>query len=117
MIVLLAVSYNCAVKRTKATKHPSLDEVIRILREHLPELRERWDVKTLGIFGSSVHGEAGPWSDLDILVEFENAPSFFEFVELEDHLGDLLGVRVDLVMKTALRPEIGRRILEEAISL
>ena len=50
-------------------------------------------------------------------MEFDAAPTFFGFIELEDKLSSLLGVKVDLVMKSALRPEIGRRILAEVVSV
>jgi uncharacterized protein len=85
----------------------------RILRAHLPELQERYQVKSLGVFGSYVRGEARKRSDLDVLVEFSEAPAFFKFIDLEDELSELLGVKVDLVMKSALKPSIGARILAE----
>jgi len=94
-----------------------LEEIRRALRAHLPELRERYGVKSLGLFGSYVRGEEGPRSDLDILVEFERAPTFFRFIELEDELSQLLGLKVDLVMKSALKPRIGERILAEVIQI
>lgn len=85
----------------------------RRLKRHLPELQTRFDVKTLGVFGSYVRGQAKAQSDLDILVEYKVAPSFFTFIELEEYLTQLLGVKVDLVLKSALKPAIGRRILSE----
>jgi len=94
-----------------------LEEIRRILRAHLPELCQRYAVKSLGLFGSYVRGEEGPRSDLDILVEFERAPTFFQFIELEDELSQLLGIEVDLVMKSALKPRIGERILAEVMPI
>lgn len=99
-------------------KQPSLKQIIQKLRRHLPELRRRYKVNYLGVFGSWVHGEQRKRSDLDILVEFDEAPTFFEFIRLENALSDLLDVRkVDLVMKSALKPTIGRYILEEVVSV
>ncbi len=92
-----------------------LNEALRILRAHLPELQHRYGVKSLGIFGSVVRGEQGGSSDLDVLVEFTSPPTFFQFIEMEDYLGQLLGVRVDLVMKSALKPRIGERVLSEVV--
>ncbi|MFO7966786.1 MAG: nucleotidyltransferase domain-containing protein [Archaeoglobaceae archaeon] len=46
-------------------------------------------------------------SDLDVLVDFEEPVSLLEFVELERYLSELLGVKVDLVMRNALKPRIG----------
>ncbi|MBI4493812.1 MAG: nucleotidyltransferase family protein [Chloroflexi bacterium] len=94
---------------------PTLEEVLGTLRAHLPELGERYAVKKLGVFGSYVRGQQRKRSDIDILVEFERAPTLFEFVDLQQHLGALLGVKVDLVMKSALRPAIGERILAEVV--
>jgi len=86
-----------------------------ILRTELPRLVERYEVAWLGLFGSRVRGEAGPDSDLDILVRFHTTPGLIRFVELENHLSDLLGVRVDLVTAEALKPAIGERVLAEVI--
>jgi hypothetical protein len=80
----------------------------------LPELRERYGVRELSLFGSYLRGEQRKCSDLDVLVEFDRAPSFFEFMRLERYLSELLKMKVDLVMKSALKPAIGRHILEEA---
>lgn len=88
-----------------------------LLRDRLAELKSRFHVRTFGLFGSYIRGEANDTSDLDVLVEFDRAPTFFRYVELKDELSELLGVKVDLVMKSALRPEIGRRILDEVVSV
>jgi uncharacterized protein len=55
-------------------QRPTLDDVLRTLRAHLPELREDYGVRTLGVFGSYVRGEQRPRSDLDLLVEFDTRP-------------------------------------------
>lgn len=96
-----------------------LEHILRTLRAHLPELRERYGVKSLGVFGSYVRGEQRKRSDLDILVEFEDEawPGLFEFIGLQQDLSDLVGVKVDLVEKKGLKPYIGRRILEEVFYL
>jgi predicted nucleotidyltransferase len=85
----------------------------RILTSHMPELKARYSIKSLGVFGSYVRGEAGARSDLDVLVEFQTAPSLFRFLELQEELSDLLKVKVDLVPRSALKPTIGQRILAE----
>lgn len=86
---------------------------MKILRQHLPELREKYSVNYLGVFGSYIRGEQTEDSDLDILVQFDKKPGLFKYIELEDYLSKLLGVKVDLVMKSALKPNIGKRILNE----
>jgi len=92
-----------------------LEEILDILRRELPDLSRRYSVTYLGVFGSYVHGGQGKGSDLDVLVEFSEAPSFFGFLDLEEHLGNLLGLKIDLVMKSALRPHVGKQILEEVV--
>jgi predicted nucleotidyltransferase len=87
---------------------PSLDEILRILQAHLPELRGRYGVRTLGVFGSYVRGEQRPRSDLDLLVEFDERPlTLIQVIALEHYLSDLLGVKVDLVEKSSLKPVWG----------
>jgi predicted nucleotidyltransferase len=82
--------------------------LIQILREHFPKLSERYKIKSLEVFGSYVRDQQRDESDLDLLVEFHEPPSLLEFIHLENELSDLLSVKVDLVMKSALRPAIGR---------
>jgi len=95
----------------------SLDEIVRTLKVNMPDLAERYGVKRLGVFGSYVRGEADEDSDLDILVEFEDAPTLWEFIRLERELGDKLGVKADLVMKKTLKPGIGEAILKEVVAV
>ena len=92
-------------------------EYARVLREHLPELRERYGVASLGIFGSYVREEQQQDSDLDVLVEYDRDTDLLDFVALNRHLSHLVGTEVDLVMKSGLKPRIGKRILDEVVSL
>ena len=93
----------------------SLERYRRVLREHLPHLSERYHVATLGLFGSYVRGTERADSDLDVLVTFDELPSLFRLIDLENHLGDLLGVKVDLVLRDSLKPRIGQRIRHEVV--
>ncbi|MEM2029646.1 MAG: nucleotidyltransferase family protein [Thermoproteota archaeon] len=95
----------------------TLQEIRRILTEHKEELRRKYRVKEIGVFGSFVKGGQRKGSDVDILVEFEEPPSLFVFMDLEEYLSKLLGLKIDLVTKKALKPRIGKRILEEAVYL
>ena len=101
------------MNETAATLPLALAEIAAALQSRLPELRQTYGVSALGIFGSYAAGQAGPGSDLDLLVEFDRVPTLFQFVRLERQLSQLLGVKVDLVMKSALKPEIGQRILRQ----
>ena len=87
------------------------------LRLEFPRLRREYAVLSLGLFGSYVRGEQHKQSDLDVLVEFSKAPGMLRFLALERDLSQLLGVSVDLVQKEALKPSIGKRILEEVLSI
>jgi predicted nucleotidyltransferase len=100
---------------TRTRNNHRAETYISTLRAHLPEIRKRYGVRSLGIFGSFVRGEQRAHSDLDVLVEFDRAPTLFGFIDLQDYLTDLLGVKVDLVMKSALKPAIGRYILAEVV--
>jgi len=94
-----------------------LAQLVELLRQQLPLLSERYRVKSLGVFGSYVRREQRPDSDLDVLVTFRETPSLIKFMELENYLSDVLGVKIDLVMKDALKPHIGQHILNEAIAV
>jgi uncharacterized protein len=94
-----------------------LDKAVEELRRLMPELERRYKVKTLGIFGSYIRGEQHKGSDMDLLVEFNDPPSLLKFIEMEHYLSDLLGVKVDLVMKDALKPAIGKRVLNEVVAV
>ena len=85
------------------------------LRENKPVLEEKYSVKNLEVFGSYVLGEQKKGSDLDVLVDFYKTIDLFKYIELENYLSEILGVKVDLVMKDALKPRIKDRILNEAI--
>jgi predicted nucleotidyltransferase len=91
-----------------------LDQLSATLKDMLPALKTQYHVDALEVFGSFVRGEEKEDSDLDLLVTFDQVPTLFKFVALENHLSDTLGVKVDLVMKESLKPFIGKRILEEA---
>ncbi|MFQ6055711.1 MAG: nucleotidyltransferase family protein [Methanosarcinales archaeon] len=91
----------------------SLHEIEKILRENKPFLMEKFKIKNLGIFGSYLRMEQTKRSDIDILVEFNEVVDLLEYVELEEFLKKLMGIKVDLVSKKALRPELKDRILRE----
>lgn len=94
----------------------ALEEIKNILAEHKAKLKQNYKVKEIGIFGSLVRKE-NKINDVDILVEFEEPIGFFQFMDLEEYLENLLSAKVDLVSKKALKPHIGKHILEETIYL
>ncbi|ACX72262.1 DNA polymerase beta domain protein region [Methanocaldococcus vulcanius M7] len=94
----------------------TLSEIKEILRKHKKELKEKYKVKSIAIFGSYARNEQTEKSDIDILVEFYKTPDYIKFFELEDYLSDLLGVKVDLVIKGAIKnPYIKKSIEEDLI--
>ncbi len=90
------------------------DEVIALLKAHEAELREL-RVAALYIFGSVARGEAGPDSDVDLLVDFSRPIGLFHFLEVKERLEDMLGCDVDLVTRGGLRPEHADQVLDEAL--
>ncbi len=92
-----------------------LPKIVEQLRQQLPSLTERYRVQSLGVFGSYVRRQQHTDSDIDVLVTFAEPPSLLQFIELEHELTDTLGIKVDLVMRDALKPTIGRRILNEVV--
>lgn len=88
-------------------------EVLRRLEAHRPAIKA-YGVRSLGLFGSYVHGEQKEGSDLDFVVEFERK-SFDAYVDLKDYLEDLFGCRVDLVISDTIKPRLREIILEEAV--
>ncbi len=95
----------------------TLEEIKKGLRKQKPTLTTKYKVKEIGVFGSYVRGTQQPQSDVDILIDFDEYPSLLEFVGLEDELSEHLGIKVDLVMKSGLKPRIGRHILQEVVYL
>ena len=92
-----------------------IDEIISKLRDIMPALAEEYSVRNLQAFGSYTRGQQNRESDLDILVDFYETIDLFMYMELEEFLSELLGIKVDLVMKDTLKPRIKERILKEAI--
>jgi len=91
------------------------NDVLRCLRAAIPELRRRFRVQALSIFGSVARGEAADGSDVDVLVEFDGQVGLFHLARLRRHLVGLLGRPVDLGTPTSLRPHLRRTVLDEAV--
>jgi uncharacterized protein len=101
--------YNNVMKTTR-----KFDDLLAELKDMLPRLTAQYHIRTLEVFGSFVRGDERKNSDLDLLVTFDDVPTLFEFMALENQLSDSLGIKVDLVMKESLKPGIGKYILAEA---
>ena len=88
-------------------------EIIKIIRNSKPEMESRYGVKRLGLFGCYVREKQRKKSDIDILVTFNRDIDLFDFLDLRDYLESQLRIKVDLVMESALKPAIGKRIMSE----
>ena len=97
----------------------TIDQIKKTLTDYKEELKQNYQVKEIGIFGSYVRGEQKKKSDIDILVEFDESSklSLLDFIGLENYLTDILGVKVDLVEKGSLKPRIGKHVLEEVVAV
>ena len=93
----------------------TLSEIQSILHSRAEELRRKYGLVNLALFGSVVRGEARDGSDVDILTGFERPISLLTLVDAEFYLSDLLGMKVDLVPARSVRPELKERIFKEAV--
>ena len=98
-------------------KSPIIEEIRQVLADYLPEVEKEYHVESLEIFGSRSRADNRPENDIDILVLFSSMPSLLEFVRLKNHLPEILGLEVDLVMRNAPKLHIGGKIMDEAVSI
>ena len=89
--------------------------VLGILQAERETLHRRFGVKGLTLFGSVARDEAGPESDVDLLVEFDRPTGYFGLVRLQLYLQGVLGQKVDLGTPGCLRGELRQSIQGEAI--
>lgn len=93
----------------------TLDELRQVLSIQKKSLCDDYQITELSIFGSYARGEQTEFSDVDILVDYETAPSLLKLIDLKDYLSQLLELKVDIVTKNGLKPRIRDRVLSEAI--
>ena len=86
-----------------------------ILSNNKADLSRKYFVSNLGLFGSYVRGEQSENSDIDALVEFSKPIGLFHFLRLQEYLENILGEKVDLVSKNALKKRIAEHILKEVV--
>lgn len=95
----------------------TLTEIKTLLHAHAEELRRRFKVEKLFIYGSYARGEQTDRSDVDILVEYCEPVSLFDVVDTELYLTDVLGVKVDLVIKRSVHWAIRDKVEREAVAV
>ncbi len=91
------------------------EEILKILKQNYDGIAGRFGVTSLAVFGSAARDEAGADSDIDVLVDFPEPPTFDRYMDLKFHLEDLLGRRVDLVTRRGLRERVRPFVEKEAV--
>lgn len=100
---------------SQETRDLSAETLSRRIRDLLPELRDRYHVLQVAIFGSRTRSDATPASDLDLLVTFDSQATLFDLIELEHDLTGRFGVPVDVVTPSSIKPRLRDRILKSAV--
>ena len=95
----------------------TLNEIRQVLSLQKQSICEIYRITEIGIFGSYTRGDETETSDIDILVDYETAPTLIMLVELRDYLSKIFGIKVDVVTKNGLKPRIRERVLAEVVYL
>ncbi len=92
-----------------------LEEIIVLLRKEKAFLKKKYKINEIGVFGSYVRGDQQRDSDIDILIDKDEAIGLLKLANLQNYLSSLIGIKVDLVIKKSLKPHIGKNILNEVV--
>jgi uncharacterized protein len=95
----------------------TFNKIRKRLSEQKPILLKNFKVNRLGVFGSYVRGDQHQGSDLDMLIDYEDAPSLITLIELEYYLIEIIGIKVDLVTGKGLKPQLKDSIIKEVVYL
>ncbi len=85
----------------------------QVIESTLISILQKYDAAQIGIFGSHARGEAGPKSDLDVLLDFKDCKSLLTLVRIRRELSEALGIKVDLLTANAISPHLIDRIKAE----
>ena len=91
------------------------EQIVKLLKQNKQTLAKEYGIKTLGLFGSYSKNKQHKNSDIDILIEFNKSISLLKYLKLSNILSKKTGKKIDLVMKSALKKNIGKEILNEVI--
>jgi predicted nucleotidyltransferase len=94
-----------------------IEDALKDKREEILRIAASHGAQSVRIFGSLARGEAGPDSDIDILVKLNLGRSLLDIVAIKQDLEDLLGCKVDVVTEAAISPYIREQVLKEAVAL
>ena len=92
-----------------------LEQIQKVLASSKAELRKKYNVKELGIFGSYARGHQKKSSDVDIFVRFNPNATLFYFVGLGNYLEEKLKIKVDVVSENGIRPELKNNIVKDVV--
>lgn len=94
-------------------ENKSRDQILQFLREHKAELQKLYGVTSLGLVGSCARNEAGPQSDIDLIVNLQSDNTFRSFFGLLHYLQDNLDERIDLATEDSLKPLVKEAIMQD----
>lgn len=101
--------------KVNMTKNKKLEEVILLLKKKKNFLKKKYKITEIGVFGSYVRGEQTQNSDIDILIDKDEAIGLLRLANLQNYLSSQIGIKVDLAIKKSLKPQIDKSILSEVI--
>ena len=92
------------------------DEILDVLRRSEPVLRAK-GIRHAGLFGSMARGDAGPDSDIDIMIDLDPALelTIYEYVGLKEYIADLFEGPVDVVNRNSLKPYVAKAAIRDVI--
>ena len=94
-----------------------VDKALKDKLEEIMRIAASYGARNVYVFGSRARGEAGPDSDIDMLVTLDPGRSLLAITAIQQDLEDLLGCEVDVVTEAAISPYIREQVLKEAVSL
>lgn len=112
----LSIALDDAERSTPALAGSIQEQVLRS-RDLIVQIAAKYGVQVIGFFGSVARGEDGPGSDIDLLIDISPDVGLFKLGRLEREIVDLLGLPVDLVPRSDLKPGVREEVLRELISL
>jgi len=92
-------------------------DVLKFKRNDILQLAEQHGAHHVRVFGSAARGEAGPTSDIDLLVRMDQGRSLLDLIALSQELESVLHRKVDILTDEGLSPYLKQRILDEAVPL
>jgi len=90
----------------KAKEKKTLEDIKQVILKHADKLKNEFNVKSIRVFGSYAEGRQREDSDLDLIVDFFETPTYFDIIELEEYLSSILDVKVDLLTEEGISPYI-----------